>query len=121
MTESSFEVGPEFRLQTLLEIGMVDKKEVRPDQKDVRVASFGEWEIDRSAIGMSRLINNTINKLRGCKARIYPNLNMETFRNGRLRLHGAQELLQRSVLASTRRPLLACRYAAAKLLLSSIA
>lgn len=28
MTGSEFEVGPEFRLQTLLEIGMVDKKEV---------------------------------------------------------------------------------------------
>lgn len=29
VTGSEFEVGPEFRLQTLLEIGMVDKKEVR--------------------------------------------------------------------------------------------
>ena len=28
VTGSEFEVGPEFRLQTLLEIGMVDKKEV---------------------------------------------------------------------------------------------
>lgn len=29
VTGSEFEVGPEFRLQTLLEIGMVDKKEVK--------------------------------------------------------------------------------------------
>lgn len=29
VTGSQFEVGPDFRLQTLLEIGMVEKKEVR--------------------------------------------------------------------------------------------
>lgn len=29
VTGSQFEVGPDFKLQTLLEIGMVEKKEVR--------------------------------------------------------------------------------------------
>lgn len=44
VTGSEFEVGPEFRLQTLLEIGMVDKKEVGTVPKpfmQCRKAHFG--------------------------------------------------------------------------------
>lgn len=58
ITESSFEVGPEFRLQTLLEIGMVDKKEV-PYEKTVVALVYvlrsmllteGHWGVNRAHI-----------------------------------------------------------------------